>query len=207
MAIQARGAVQHFSEIGDIMEDFANPAVPINGSQQSPVLVIIEHHVLARTCILSILKRELTGFEIVEMATTSGLNWLSGRDVRLIALNIGDKQIIDPSIEDSLALLAESCPNAYVAVLSNRDDEATASAAMQRGVRGFFPTSIPLQCALAGLRLVLAGGVYRPLPIVGQNETSRLKTISADTGAPELPATHEASGASQIEPAKALVDR
>ena len=188
------------------MDDFANPAVPLDGSQKSPVLVIIEHHVLARTCILSILKRELTGFEIVEMATTSGLTWLSGRDVRLIALNIGDKQIADPSVEDSLALLAESCPNAYVAVLSNRDDEATASAAMQRGVRGFFPTSIPVEVAIAGLRLVLAGGVYRPLPIVGQNEASSLKTLSAHTGAPELPVIHEGNGAGKIEPEKTLVD-
>jgi len=206
MEIRASAAVQHFSEIGDIMDDFANPAVQLDGSQKSPVLVIIEHHVLARTCILSILKRELTGVEIVEMATTSGLTWLSGRDVRLIALNIGDKQINDPSVEDNLALLAESCPNAYVAVLSNRDDEATASAAMQRGVRGFFPTSIPVEVAIAGLRLVLAGGVYRPLPIVRQNEASSLKTLSADTGAPELTVVHEGNGASKIEPKKALVD-
>src|SRR5947199_9505776 len=122
------------------MDDFANPAEPLNGSQKPQVLVIIEHQVLARTCILSILKRELTGFDIVEMATTSGLNWLSGRDVRLIALNIGNKDITDPSIEDALARLAEFCPNAYVALLSNRDDEANASAAIQRGDRCFLPT-------------------------------------------------------------------
>ena len=168
------------------MDDFSNPAELALVSQNSPVLVIIEQHVLARTCILNILKRELTGFEIVEMATTSGLNWLSGRDIRLIALNIGDKQITDPSIEESLALLAESCPKASVAVLSNRDDEATASAAMQRGVRGFFPISIPVEVAIAGLRLVLAGGVYRPLPIVGQNGASSLKAISECPDAPEL---------------------
>ena len=188
------------------MDDFTHPAELAQGSQTSPALVIVEHHVLARTCILSILKREFTGFEIVELPTTRGLKWLSGIDVRLIALNIEDKQITDPSIEDSLALIAESYPNAYVALLSNRDDEATASAAMQRGVRGFFPTSIPVEVAIAGLRLVLAGGVYRPLPIMGQNEASSLKTISADTGAPELPETHEGNGASKIEPEKALVD-
>ena len=206
MKIQASGAVQHFSEIGDVMDDFANLAVPLDGSQKSPVLVIIEHHVLARTCILSILKRELTGVEIDEMATTSGLNWLSGRDVRLIALNIGDKQINDPSVEDSLALLAESCPNAYVAVLSNRDDEATASAAMQRGVRGFFPTSIPMELAIAGLRLVLAGGVYRPLPVMRQDEASNLKTTSAGTAAPELPPIHEGNRATRIVPEKTMID-
>jgi hypothetical protein len=137
------------SEFGDIMDDFTYPAEPLNGSQKPQVLVIIEHQVLARTCILSILKKELTGFEIVEMATTSGLNWLSGRDVRLIALNTGDKQITDPSIEDDLALVATFCPNAYVALLSNRDDEATASAAMQRGVRPRFQsTSLSPDCAL-----------------------------------------------------------
>ena len=120
------------------MDDLTNPAELAQGSQKSPVLVIIEQHVLARTCILNILKRELTGFEIVEMATTSSLSWLSGRDIRLIALNIGDKQITDPAIEVSLAFLAEFCPKASVALLSNRDDEATASAAMQRGSGAFF---------------------------------------------------------------------
>src|SRR5260370_30368757 len=163
-------ASQHFSQFGDIMDDFTYPAEPFNGSQKPQVLVIIEHQVLARTCILSILKRELAGFEIVEMATTSGLNCLSGRDVRLIALNIGNKEITDPTIEDDLALLAEFCPNAYVAILSNRDDEATASAAIERGVRGFFPTSIPVELAIPRFRLVLPVRVYRPLPAIRQNE-------------------------------------
>src|SRR6266481_1422469 len=188
------------------MDDFTNPAELALGSLTSPVLVIIELNVLARTCILSILKREFAGFEIVEMPTTSGLNWLSGIDVRLVALNIEDKQITDPSIEESLALIAESYPNAYVALLSNRDDEATASAAMQRGVRGFFPTSIPMELAIAGLRLVLAGGVYRPLPIMGQNETSSLKTISAYSGAHERAEIHEGNCATTILSERAMID-
>ena len=188
------------------MDDFTNLAELAQGSQGSPVIVIIEQHVLARTCILNILKRELAEFEIVEMASTSGLNWLSGRDIRLIALNIGDKQITDPSIEDSLALLSDSCPKAFVAVLSNRDDDATASAVMQRGVRGFFPISIPVEVAIAGLRLVLAGGVYRPLPMVGQNGASSLKATSECSDAPKLFGTNESNGATKIVPEKAMVD-
>jgi len=188
------------------MDDFTNAAELAQVTQKSPVLVIIAQHVLARTCILNILKRELTGLEIVEMATTSGLNWLSGRDIRLIALSIGDKQITDPSIEDSLALLAESCPKASVALLSNRDDEATASAAMQRGVRGFFPITIPVEVAIAGLQLVLAGGVYRPLPIVRQNGAPSLNPISEHPDVPELSGIHECNGATRIVPEKALVD-
>jgi DNA-binding NarL/FixJ family response regulator len=185
------------------MDDFTNPAALALGSLTLPVLVLIEHNVLARTCILSILKREFAAFEIVEMPTTSGLNWLSGRDVRLVALNMEDKQITDPSIENSLALIAECCPSAYVALVSNRDDEATASAAMQRGVRGFFPISIPVEVAMAGLRLVLAGGVYRPLPIV---ETPGLKAISPDAGAHERSGIHEGNGATEILSDNAMVD-
>jgi DNA-binding NarL/FixJ family response regulator len=188
------------------MDDFTYPVEPAQGLQNSPVLVIIAQHVLARTCILNILKRELTGFEIVEMETASGLNWLSGRDIRLIALTIGDQPITDASIEDSLALLAKSCPNAAVALLSNRDDDATASAAMQRGVRGFFPTSIPVEVAIAGLRLVLAGGVYRPLPIVGQNGASSLKAISECQDAPELSGANEGNGVTKTILEKAMVD-
>ena len=160
------------------MDDFTNLAELAEVSQKAPVLVIIEQHILARTCILNILKRELEGFEIVEMATTSGLSWFSGRDIRLIALNIGDKEITDPAVEVSLAFLAEFCPKASVALLSSRDDEMTISAAMQRGIRGFFPKSIPVEVAIAGLRLVLAGGVYRPLPIVGKNGAPGLKAIT-----------------------------
>lgn len=188
------------------MDDFTNLSELASLSQNSPVLVIIEQHVLARTCMLSILRREFTGFEIVEMATASGLNWLSGRDIRLIALNIGHKQITDPSIEESLALLAETCPKASIAVLSNRDDDATASAAMQRGVRGFFPISIPVEVAIAGLRLVLAGGVYRPLPIVEQSGTSSHKAISGSPDASEFSAIHEGNGETELVAEKAMVD-
>jgi DNA-binding NarL/FixJ family response regulator len=170
-----------------MMDDLANPAEPINRSQTLPAIAIIEDRVLARTCIVNVLKRELTGFEIVEMATTSDLKLLSGRNVRLIAFDIGDKQITEPSIEDRLVFIEESCPNASIALLSNRDDEATASAAMQRGVRGFFSNSIAVEVALAGLRLVLAGGVYRPLPIVRHDAT---RVLSENSGASELSMIH-----------------
>lgn len=188
------------------MDALANPAELARESHRSPVLVIIEPHALARTCILNILKREFTGLEIVETATTSGLNWLSDRDIRLIALSIGDQQITDPSIEDSLAFLAESCPEASVALLSNRDDDATASTAIQRGVRGFFPITIPVEVAIAGLRLVLAGGVYRPLPIVRQNGAPSLNTISEQPNVPKLSAIHERNGAPTLVPERTMVE-
>jgi len=170
------------------------------------VIAIVNDQVLPRSCIVNILKRELAGFEIAEMATTGDLNGLSGRDVRLIAFNLGDTEITDPSVEDRLSLIEELCPNAHVALLSNRDDEGTAQAAMQRGVRGFLPSSIPVEVAVAGLRLVLAGGVYRPLPIVRQNGAASLGSIPECTHAPELPAVRAHDGFAKLVPVRMPAD-
>src|SRR5260370_26736536 len=115
------GVARQRVEFGDIMDDLVNSTKRFNGSLQQPVLLIIEPLTLTRTWILSILRRELTGFEIIEMATTDGLDCASGRDVRLVALSTGDKSILDPSVEGDLAILVEHCPNASIALLSNRD--------------------------------------------------------------------------------------
>ena len=159
------------------MDDLVSAAERLNGSLPLPVLLIIDPLTLARTCILHILRQELIGFEIVEMATTDNLGCATGRDVRLAALSIGDKSLADPSVAGDLALLADCHPNASIALFCNRDDEASALAALHRGIRGFFPTSIPVELAVAGLRLVLAGGVYRPLSIEGQNGSSACEPI------------------------------
>jgi DNA-binding NarL/FixJ family response regulator len=186
-----------------------NPAIladPIGGSEKLPVIVIVNDQVLPRTCIVKILKRELAGFEIAEMATTGDLNGLSGSDVRLVALNMGDTEITDPSVEDRLSLIEELCPDAHLVLLSNRDDEATASGAMQRGIRGFLPTSIPVEVAVAGLRVVLAGGAYRPLPIVRQNGAGSLGALPEYTDRSDRPAVEARNGLAKIVPERVLVD-
>jgi DNA-binding NarL/FixJ family response regulator len=193
---------EHVGQIGDVMDNVISLAERANGPLQSPVLVIIAQLVLTRTCIINILSRELAGFEIIELATTNDLGRVVGRDVRLVLLDVGNKPIADPSIEEDLGLLGEFCPEAFVALLSNRDDEPTAMAAIQRGVRGFFPTSIPVEVAVAGLRLVLAGGIYRPIPTVTQNEASCL----ALSGPAEPPVINEANGFRKEAAAKCVDD-
>jgi Response regulator containing a CheY-like receiver domain and an HTH DNA-binding domain len=157
------------------MHDQVYSAERLNEALQLPVLALIEPLTLTRTCMMSILRQELASIEIVDMATTRSLDDMSTRDIRLVTLSIGDKPLDDPAVEDDLTLIAQCCLNASIALISNRDDEATALAAMQRGVRGFFPTSLPIEVAVAGLRLVLAGGGYRPLPIIELSKTPGLE--------------------------------
>jgi DNA-binding NarL/FixJ family response regulator len=187
-----------------MMDDLDIVADPVSGSHKLPVIVIVNDQVLPRSCIVNILKRELAGFEIAEMSTTHDLNGLAGRDIRLIAFNMGNSDIADPLVEDRLALIEELCPNAHVALLSDRNDEATATAAMQRGVRGFLPSSIPVEVAVAGLRLVLAGGVYRPLPIVKPNGATNPRPIVECTDTAELSAVPSRSGFAKLVPERML---
>jgi DNA-binding NarL/FixJ family response regulator len=189
-----------------MMDDLDITVDPLGGSHKLPVIVIVNDQVLPRSCIVNILKRELAGFEIAEMATTGDLNGLSGRNVRLVAFNVGDADIADPSVEDRLALIEELCPSAHVALLSDRDDEATTTAAMQRGIRGFLPNSIPVEVAIAGLRLVLAGGVYRPLPIVKQNGATSRRFMAEGTVTPELSPVGTSNGFAKAVPEQMLAD-
>jgi DNA-binding NarL/FixJ family response regulator len=57
---------------------------------------------------------------------------------------------------------------------------------MRWGVRGFFPTSTSLEIVIAGLRLILAGAVYRPLTVdTRQCVLPRLDTTKAHSGCRE----------------------
>jgi DNA-binding NarL/FixJ family response regulator len=169
-----------------MMDDFTKAAKLSHESFGLPVLVLVERQVLMRTLIVSTFKREFTGFEVIEMATTNDLNRTFGRDVRLVVLGVGDKLVADSEVEYDLTLLAESFPQAAIALLSNRDDEETASEAMRWGVRGFFPTSTPLEIVTAGLRLILAGAVYRPLMVdTRQCALPRPDTTKAHSGCRE----------------------
>jgi DNA-binding NarL/FixJ family response regulator len=149
--------------------------------RNSPTIIIIERQILTRTCILRVLKSEFPHWDIVEMASASDLNPAIGKNVHLIAFDIESRAITDPEVESDLTILRDCFPDTPIAVLSGKDDDATILGALQSGVSGFFSTSIPVDVALAGLRLVLAGGVYCPRPI-GTGRTGGLNGDATPPG-------------------------
>ena len=125
-------------------------------------IIIVDRHILVRTCILKVLRTELVGTDVIDVSSTEELPRALRRDVRLVALNIHDRAIDDPSVRLDLDTINEVFPDAPVAILSHRDDDETVMKALHLGVSGFFPPSVPVDIAIAGVRLVLAGGVYCP---------------------------------------------
>ena len=144
------------------MENLAGQRESRKRTRRSPVIVFVERRVLMQTCISRLLKRELSKFEICGLESVTELSRAAGEDVRLIAIDIEDKPVTDPSMIQELAAIQESFPHTPTAAISDRSDEATAHEAIQCGFRGFFPSSIPIEVVIAGFRLLLAGGVYCP---------------------------------------------
>ncbi|MBB3392785.1 DNA-binding NarL/FixJ family response regulator [Rhizobium sp. BK275] len=111
---------------------------------------------------MKLLQHELAGWNFIDLISTESLDRALGAEVRLIALDLAGRGVESPSLRDDLAAIAARFPEAPITLLSGTDDVDIARQALKMGIRGFFSTSVPIDIALAGLRLVLAGGTFFP---------------------------------------------
>ncbi|MBP2447483.1 DNA-binding NarL/FixJ family response regulator [Rhizobium leguminosarum] len=130
--------------------------------RNAPTVIIVGHSTLARTTVVKILERELAGWNFIDLISTESLDRALGAEVRLIALDLAGRSVESSSLRDDLAAITARFPEAPITLLSNTDDAIIARQALKVGIRGFFSTSLPVDIALAGLGLVLAGGTFFP---------------------------------------------
>ena len=142
------------------MDDFGERS----SAEDLPVVLVVERNMLLRTCLARLLRQQLTRYDIQEACSAEDFADLAGKDVRLVTLDIEDRRAADLSVRREIEQARDHFPQAAIAVFSNHDDGASVQALMQCGVRGFLPTFIPFDVAVAALRLVLAGGAYCPAP-------------------------------------------
>ncbi len=132
--------------------------------RKCPTMIIVAKHTLARTCIVKFLEYELAGWEFLGIDSTIELVKARGRNVALIMLDLAGRSMDHPTLLEDLVAVECHFHGAAVALFSNRDDILIESQAIKMGVRGFFTSSLPVEIALAGIRLVLAGGIFCPHP-------------------------------------------
>ncbi|KKZ87714.1 LuxR family transcriptional regulator [Rhizobium phaseoli Ch24-10] len=125
-------------------------------------VIVIGNSTLARTTVVKLLERELAGWSFIDLVSTESLDRALGAEVRLIALDLAGRAVESASLRDDLAAIAARFPDAPITLLSGTDDAIIARQALKMGIRGFFSTSLAVDIALAGLRLVLAGGTFFP---------------------------------------------
>ena len=128
-------------------------------------IVVIGPHLLMRNCLVSVFQKEFAAFDVTEAASACEPERLDDRNVRLVLLHIGGQTVADAAVLRSLTLIEHAFPEAPVALVAERNDDAAVAAAIRQGIVGYIPVSLPLEIAIAALRLVLVGGTYFPQPV------------------------------------------
>jgi DNA-binding NarL/FixJ family response regulator len=126
-------------------------------SSRKPRIVVIEKNALIRECVARCLAQAL-GYDVVFCSSIE--DWLQIRDDEQPSLLI----VCTWHGEGLYALpyLSETARGQRTIVMSNIEDIGLIRQALEHGVRGYIPVSLPLEVAIEAIRLVEAGGVYVP---------------------------------------------
>ncbi|HZC67566.1 MAG TPA: response regulator transcription factor, partial [Nitrospirales bacterium] len=80
----------------------------------------------------------------------------------LVLVYIRSAGLTNTWVQTALELLRVRLPEASAVVLSDKDDVDEVNRALTHGVRGYIPTSVECEVAVAALRLIGAGGTFVP---------------------------------------------
>jgi DNA-binding NarL/FixJ family response regulator len=128
-------------------------------------IALIDPKPLTRRSIGEMLAKALPDYVTLTAASCEELLALRSRlpgSPHLIIVYIRSAGVTDSFVQEALELVRLRLPDARVIVLSDRDDVQNINEALTCGVRGYIPTSVEAEVAIAALRLIKAGGIYIP---------------------------------------------
>jgi DNA-binding NarL/FixJ family response regulator len=138
--------------------DFTTVIVPTG----KPTTVIIEPRTLIRDC----LAKCLIGVKSEEIvcAFASVTDWLHDNNhvpnASLVLLCTGERRSVD--IERDISALSKFYPAVLMVLLSDGEDVSNILGALDKGARGYIPTSMSLEVVVEAMQLVRAGGIFVP---------------------------------------------
>jgi DNA-binding NarL/FixJ family response regulator len=125
-----------------------------------PAVALIDPKVLTRGSIGELLATAFPECAVVAASTCEEL--LEGADrPYVVVIYISSEALTAKWVQRALALLRTRLPEAPVVVLSDQDG-VDVRQALTQGARGYIPTSVEREVAVAALRLVGAGGTFVP---------------------------------------------
>jgi DNA-binding NarL/FixJ family response regulator len=128
-------------------------------------MVLVDPKPLTRRSIADLLTREFPEYPLVSAATCEELLGIeAGRIGRpnLAVLYIRSAGVTDAGVYSALQLLRARLPDTATVVLSDIDSVGEVNLALSHGVRGYIPTSVESEIAVAALKFISAGGTFVP---------------------------------------------
>jgi DNA-binding NarL/FixJ family response regulator len=150
-------------------------------------ILVVDDHALIREAMQLVLRQLDANIEVIEAGNCADALAAAGRhpDLGLILLDI---QLPGVSGLDGLGDFRERHPAIPVVVLSGSENRDDVMRAIDGGAMGFIPKSQPSRVMINALRLVLAGGVYLPVKILGVPAAFAAASSSPASGAVRAPA-------------------
>jgi DNA-binding NarL/FixJ family response regulator len=132
-------------------------------------ILVVDDHALIREAMRGVLEDLTPDASIVEAADgRQALQLVADHaELELVLLDLTLPDIDGFSL---LAQLRETHPAIAVVVLSAQHDRGSVTRALDLGASGFISKNAGREIILGALRLVLAGGIYIPLEILGRGE-------------------------------------
>ena len=111
-------------------------------------------------------------------------------DIDLIILNMHTDSVGDLELAGQLSLLKSySCDVPFVVILDAEHDQLGASLLWRFDMHGYILNSSNAATLAAAIRLICAGGPYRPMPPPTSSREFALSTVEAKAGLPARPSS------------------
>ena len=146
-------------------------------------LLIIDDRALERQCLAYAISNHKKDIDVFSLGTID--EWHTGQEdlpqPSAVLLNIGGRQISDPSIESEIKTLCAGV-GLPIILLADTDNISQIFIALECGVRGYIPSSVSLDVCVEAIALAIAGGIYVPVGSVlamrGTLERSNTRPLS-----------------------------
>jgi DNA-binding NarL/FixJ family response regulator len=128
-------------------------------------MALIDPKPLTRRSIGELLARAFPECAMVAASTCEELLEIDGGRIakpNLVVVYIRNAGLTNTLVRSALELLRVRLPETPAVILSDRDEVDEVNRALSHGVRGYIPTSVECEVAVAALRLINAGGTFVP---------------------------------------------
>jgi DNA-binding NarL/FixJ family response regulator len=156
------------AEIAEAALDAAKPRAAaadtrVGDGGMRPHLALIDPKALTRGQIGELLAKAFPEHTLVSASTCEEMLETTGfGGPNLVIVYIRSARLSTPWVQSTLELLRVRLPEASAVVLSDKDDAEEVDRALTHGARGYIPTSVECEVAVAALRFISAGGTFVP---------------------------------------------
>jgi DNA-binding NarL/FixJ family response regulator len=139
-------------------------------------MVLVDPKPLTRRSIADLLAKAFPEYPLVSASTCEELLGIEAERIgrpNLVVVYIRSAGVTDARVYSALELLRARLPDTATVVLSDRDSVEEVNLALTHGVRGYIPTSVESEIAVAALKLISAGGTFVPANALRSSTTKQ----------------------------------